>query len=162
MAFTYAYSTTDEDIVVKDFALAAGASVAKGDVVVLNGSGQVAASGNNPTSVLGVLVDLSFTGLVASGQPYAATTVTNNSQNSTLAKVRISPTAVYRVPLKSGATAPTIGTKYGCASGTAPAGAAAVIDTANTATGAIFQVVDFDSTTNNCFVIITGSARQVS
>jgi hypothetical protein len=155
MAFVYAYSLSDEEVVIKDFPLAAGQTPARGDLVILNGSGQVTASGNNPTTVLGCFESQNFQGLVASGQPFAATTVTQNSQSTTTAKVRVSPTAVYRVPLKTAAAAPTIGTKYGCASGTAPSGANAVIDTANTATGAIYQVVDYDSVAKNCFVIIT-------
>lgn len=160
MAFQYAYDLSDESVVVKDFIADSGFTGGKrGDVVVLNASGNVAAAGNNPTTVLGVYEGGEFKGLVASGQPYAATTVTqNNLSQNTYAKVRVSPTAVYRVPLKAAASAPVIGTAYGCTSGTAPTGSNAVIDTANTSTGAIFEVVAYDSATSNCFVKIKGSA----
>lgn len=160
MGFVYAYDLSDETVIVKDFIADAAFTTGKrGDIVVLNASGNVVAAGNNPTTVLGVYEGGNFQGLVASGQPYAATTVTQNtlSQNN-ISKVRVSPTAVYRVPLKAAATAPVIGSKYGCASGTAPAGATAVIDTANTATGAIFEVVAYDAANTNVFVKIANSA----
>jgi hypothetical protein len=158
VGFEYAYSLTDEVVEVKDFTADAAFAGSKGDVVILNGSGNVAASGNNPTTVLGVYEGGNFQGITQGGA-YAATTVTNNSQSNKLAKVRIGGNAVYRVALKAAASAPVIGTAYGVTTGTAPTGAAAVLDTAQTTTGAIFKVVDYDATTKNCFVTIT--TRQI-
>lgn len=157
MAFSFAYDLSDEALVIKDFILSSGYTPARGDNVVLNASGQLVAPAANATTVLGVYMGGSFQGLVAAGQPYAATTVTQNDESvNTYGKVMSAPTAVWRVPLKSGAATPVVGTKYGVASGVAPTGANAVIDTANTATGAIYQVVDYDSVAQNCFVLITG------
>lgn len=154
VGFEYAYSLTDEVIEIKDFIADSAFTGSKGDVVILNASGNVVASGNNPTTVLGVYEGGNFRGITNNGD-YAATTVTNNSQSNKLAKVRVGANAVYRVALKAAATAPVIGTAYGVTTGTSPTGTAAVIDTAQTATGAIFKVVDYDATTQNCFVVIT-------
>lgn len=158
MAFTFAYDLSDESMTVKDYVLSSGYTPAKGDNIVLNASGQLVAPAANAATILGVFEGGAFQGLVASGQPYAATTVTQNEESTNnYGKVRVAQaTTVWKVPLKSGAAAPTIGVKYGCASGVAPTGANAVIDTSNTATGAIYQVVDYNSTTQQCFVTITG------
>lgn len=162
MAFTFAYSISDEEMVIKDFPTATGVTPARGDVVILNGSGQIAAAGNNPTTVLGVYEGGSFTGLVPSGMYAAAAANVNDETNTTnpLGKVRLSATSVYRVPYTG--TAPVVGTKYGNTSGQAPAGAQARIDTANTTTGAIYQVIAVDTANSNAFVVITAAARQLA
>lgn len=162
MAFTFAYNLTDESVVIKDFPTATGVTPARGDIVVLNASGQIAAAGNNPTAVLGVYEGGSFMGISQGGSYAAAAANSNDETNQTnpLGKIRVAdPTSVYRVPYVG--SAPTVGTKYGNTSGAAPAGSGAHIDTANTATGAIYQVVGVDTANTNAFVIIIGSARQI-
>lgn len=160
MAFVYAYSLSDEEVTIKDFPLAASTTPARGDIVILNSSGQIAVAGNNPTTVLGVYEGGSFMGL-AQGGTYAASAANSNDETNTtnpLGKVRLSGNAVYRVPYTG--SAPTVGTKYGNVSAQAPSGANAKIDTTNTATGAIYQVVAVDSANTNAFVVIIASARQ--
>lgn len=147
---SYAYSLSDEIVEVKDFALASGFTPSKGDVVTLDGTGAVAAPAANATTVLGVFEGRNFQGITKNG-PYAATTVTQNSQKGDLAKVRVAGNAVYRVPLKAGATAPIVGTAYGLSAYTAP-----TLDTSLTGAGAIYKVVDYDANTGNVFVVITG------
>lgn len=157
MAFIYAYSLSDEEIEVKDFPLT-GTVPAHGDAVILNASGQVTLAAANPTTLLGVFEGANFQGLVASGQPYAAVTVTNNSQGTTIGKVRVAGNAVYRVPYVTASGVPVVGVKYGCTSGTAPVGANAVLDKANT-TQAIFTVVDVD--TANAVAFVSINTRQL-
>lgn len=151
MAFVYAYSLTDEDWSVKDFVADAAYSGKRGDLVTLNAAGNVVAPAANPATVLGVYEGGSFQG-ITQGSPYAATTVTNNSQSTKLAKVRVaSADSVFRIPLKAGAAAPAVGTKYGIDNTVD-----AHLDTANTTTGAIYQVVEYDADAKNAFVTITG------
>jgi hypothetical protein len=72
----------------------------------------------------GVLEGTEFTGLVAQGQPYAATNASFNTlaTNTTLypngiGKIRRDPTVVYRVPLTAAQTATNanVGVSYGIA-----------------------------------------------
>jgi hypothetical protein len=130
MAFQFAYTLDGEAASpVKDFALDTPANygtggVKKGDLVFLSGGlvrkVQAATVAN---SGLGVIEGQEFLGLVASGQPYAATNTSFTSQaiNTTknpngVGKVRADKSSVvYKVPVKSGQTAATVnvGTAYG-------------------------------------------------
>jgi len=150
MAFVYAYSVSDENVAVQDFNADAALAGKRGDLVILNGAGNVVAPADNTAaSVLGVYEGGNFRG-ITEGSPYAATTVTSNSQSGKLAKVRVAThDAVFRAPYTGGT--PVVGTKYGVTSPVDPK-----IDVANTVTGAIYQVVEVDTESGNCFVIITG------
>jgi hypothetical protein len=132
MAFQFAYTLDGEAASpVKDFALDSAANygtggVKKGDLVFLSGGlvrkVQAATVAN---SGLGVIEGQEFVGLVAPGQPYAATNTSFTAQaiNTTknpngVGKVRADKSSVvYKVPVKSGQTAATtnVGTAYGIA-----------------------------------------------
>jgi uncharacterized membrane protein len=132
MAFQFAYTLDGEAASpVKDFALDTAANygtggVKKGDLVFLSGGlvrkVQAATVAN---SGLGVIEGQEFLGLVAPGQPYAATNTSFTAQaiNTTknpngVGKVRADKSSVvYKVPVKSGQTAATanVGTAYGIA-----------------------------------------------
>jgi uncharacterized membrane protein len=132
MAFQFAYTLDGEAASpVKDFALDSAANygtggVKKGDLVFLSGGlvrkVQAATVAN---SGLGVIEGQEFLGLVAPGQPYAATNTSFTAQaiNTTknpngVGKVRADKSSVvYKVPVKSGQTAATanVGTAYGIA-----------------------------------------------
>jgi hypothetical protein len=132
MAFQFAYTLDGEAASpVKDFALDTAGNygtggVKKGDLVFLSGGlvrkVQAATVAN---SGLGVIEGQEFLGLVAPGQPYAATNTSFTAQaiNTTknpngVGKVRADKTSVvYKVPVKSGQTAATtnVGTAYGIA-----------------------------------------------
>jgi hypothetical protein len=132
MAFQFAYTLDGEAASpVKDFALDTAGNygtggVKKGDLVFLSGGlvrkVQAATVAN---SGLGVIEGQEFVGLVAPGQPYAATNTSFTAQaiNTTknpngVGKVRADKTSVvYKVPVKSGQTAATVnvGTAYGIA-----------------------------------------------
>lgn len=150
MAFQLAYTLDgDSTVVIKDFNADASYTPHVGDVVKLNASGNVVAAAATDTAVLGVLHGKNFLGLVS------GTAVASTNNPGTRAKVSIGVECVYRVPLKSGATAPTIGTKYGIA----VVGSDFQLDTSVTTTGAIYVVEDYDSVNKNAFVSIT--ARQL-
>jgi hypothetical protein len=132
MAFQFAYTLDGEAASpVKDFALDTAGNygtggVKKGDLVFLSGGlvrkVQAATVAN---SGLGVIEGQEFLGLVAPGQPYAATNTSFTAQaiNTTknpngVGKVRADKSSVvYKVPVKSGQTAATVnvGTAYGIA-----------------------------------------------
>jgi hypothetical protein len=132
MAFQFAYTLDGEAASpVKDFALDSAANygtggVKKGDLVFLSGGlvrkVQAATVAN---SGLGVIEGQEFLGLVAPGQPYAATNTSFTAQaiNTTknpngVGKVRADKASVvYKVPVKSGQTAATVnvGVGYGIA-----------------------------------------------
>jgi uncharacterized membrane protein len=132
MAFQFAYTLDGEAASpVKDFALDTAGNygtggVKKGDLVFLSGGlvrkVQAATVAN---SGLGVIEGQEFVGLVAPGQPYAATNTSFTAQaiNTTknpngVGKVRADKSSVvYKVPVKSGQTAATanVGTAYGIA-----------------------------------------------
>jgi uncharacterized membrane protein len=132
MAFQFAYTLDGEAASpVKDFALDSAVNygtggVKKGDLVFLSGGlvrkVQAATVAN---SGLGVIEGQEFLGLVAPGQPYAATNTSFTAQaiNTTknpngVGKVRADKSSVvYKVPVKSGQTAATanVGTAYGIA-----------------------------------------------
>jgi hypothetical protein len=96
--------------------------VTKGDLVVL-ASGLLKRVKDQATpKASGVLEGTEFLGLVAQGQPYAATnaSATASAVNTTLfpngvGKVRRDLAAVYRVPVKAGQTAANanVGVSYG-------------------------------------------------
>ena len=132
MAFTFAYSLiADGATVVKDYALDTAGNygtggVKKGDLVFLS-SGllrKTQAATATGTSI-GVLEGQEFTGLVAQGQPYAATNASFNANavNTTknpngVGKVRPDKaTSVYKVPVRQAGAVQTaanshIGSSY--------------------------------------------------
>lgn len=120
MAFTFAYDLTgDGTSVVKDFSLDTVANygtggVKKGDLVFQNaGLLRKATAATASGTSLGVLEGQEFTGLIAQGQPYAATnsSFTASAINTTknpngVGKVRNNKaTSVFKAPVKSGQTA---------------------------------------------------------
>jgi uncharacterized membrane protein len=132
MAFQFAYTLDGEAASpVKDFALDSAANygtggVKKGDLVFLNaGLVRKVQAATVANSGLGVIEGQEFLGLVAPGQPYAATNTSFTAQaiNTTknpngVGKVRADKASVvYKVPVKSGQTAAAanVGTAYGIA-----------------------------------------------
>lgn len=131
MSFVFAYNLDGSNTsVVNDFPLdtatnykTAGTNgVTKGDLVFLNAG--LLRRTNNVASpkASGVLEGTEFLGLVAQGQPYAATNssftasaVDNTLYPNGVGKIRRDTTAVYRVPVKAGQTATNanIGVSYG-------------------------------------------------
>jgi len=159
MAFEFAYSLDgNAALPIKDFAVdtlagyktAAGTNDAKkGDLVFLN-AGLVRRNVVTTGAALGVLEGLEFTGLVAQGQPYAATNASFSSKVTDLAanpngvaKVRLDKAAVYRVAVNTGQTATNanLGVSYAIA-----------IDAAGN------QTVDITTTTTPAVKIIERSA----
>lgn len=138
---------------VLDFAPNAGYTPKKGDIVKLNGTGEVivGTAGAADTAVLGVCEGGNFTGLVP-GTPVVST---NNP--GSIAKVRVDSASVYRIPLKAAGATPVVGTKYG----TILVSGDFQLDTAVVAAGAIYKVVSYDSVTRDVFVAIDSTARQI-
>jgi hypothetical protein len=137
MAFRYRKSMSGESVIpVKDFTLDTtyATTAAKGDVVRLNGSGNVVLAATGDTNVLGVLEGFNFEGITAT-KPVTA-------------KVRISSDAVYEAD-KVGAGAITVGTAYGI-------DGSSNLDTADTTTliAKIVEVVN-----GKPYVVIT--SRQI-
>lgn len=151
MAFTYAYNLNGvSPVVIKDFAIAAGYTPKRGDLVYLDGTGKLNATAVNTASALGVISDSSFVGIIASGQPYAASTITGvaGGDGTKKGKVMLDASAVYRVVASA---APTIGTQYAVKL----VGSDYQLDVANTAGSTKFATcVDYDSTTGNAFVVL--------
>jgi hypothetical protein len=136
MAFAYAYSLDgDTANVIGDlpldtaanYATGAGTNgVTKGDLV-FQSSGLLrrAVAATTSGTAIGILEGTEFVGLVAQGQPYAATNAsgTASAVNTTLfpngvGKVRQDKSSVvYKVPVKSGQTAANsnLGVAYGIA-----------------------------------------------
>lgn len=159
MAFVYAY--TLGSCVVKDFPLDTAANykasagtngVTKGDLVFQSGGLLRRAIATTGSSVLGVVEGTEFTGLVASGQPYAATkssftdAATDTAQNPNgVGKVRIDKDVVYKVPVQQTgtitATNAHIGGSYTIA-----------LDAAGD------QTVDLDVQTTPCVKVVERSA----
>jgi hypothetical protein len=129
MAFVFAYSLDgDNGKPVTDLPLDTAANyktsgtngVTKGDLVFQSG-GLLRRNGATTGTAIGVLEDTEFTGLIAQGQPYAATnsSFTASATNTAtfpngIGKVRLDKSNVYRVPVKSGSTATNanIGVSY--------------------------------------------------
>lgn len=160
MSFVFAYNLNgDSSVNIKDYPIASGYTPKRGDLVYLDGTGALNACAVNTATALGVVSDTNFTGLIASGQPYAASTVTGvvGGNGAKKGKVYLDASIVYRVPVKSGSGTPIAGTKY----------AVAVVsndyqlDVANTAGSTLFGTcVDYDSATGNAFVVLD-SNRQI-
>lgn len=170
MAFVYAYSLDgDAAGVVKDYAMdtstnyinGSGSTVApnKGDLVFLNaGLVRKAVAATASGSAIGVAEGGEFIGLVAQGQPYAATnsSFTASSINTTknpngVVKVRNDKAAmVFKVPVNSGSAAnANIGVAYGIAvTGTGDQ----KVDLTNTTTTHV-KVVDY--TPDGSYVFVT-------
>ena len=159
MAFTYAYSldNTSGAPIAKDFTVS-GYTPKLGDTVTYSAGNVTGQAAAGTTTVLGVVAGSNFLGL-ATGGTYAATN-SSTYNPSTLAKVIIDPNAVYRVPLKGGVAAPTVGTAYSLSvvSGDQQ------LDTGTTgAGGSIYKVIAYDAgasngvanSAGNAFVVIT-------
>lgn len=100
MAFHYRRSASGDAVIpAPDFVLETvySATAKVGDVVMLNGSGQVVLATTAATTVLGVIAGLNFNGIGVS---------------PTIAKVQSSADAIYEAD-KVGAGALTVGTAYG-------------------------------------------------
>jgi hypothetical protein len=137
MAFRYRKSIDGDSISpVKDFTLDTtyATTAAKGDLVRLNGSGQLVLAATGDTNVLGVLEGFNFEGITAT-KPVTG-------------KVRTAPNAIYEAEYV-GAGALTVGTAYGI-------DGASKLDTADTTTliAKIVEVVN-----GKPYVVIT--ARQL-
>lgn len=169
MAFVYAYSLDgDGTNVVKDYSLDTVSNyqngtgtngVTKGDLVFLSGGLlRRAAVATVSGTAIGVLEGQEFIGLVAQGQPYAATnsSFTASSIDTTknpngVGKVRVDKSSiVFRVPLKSGQTAANsnIGVAYGIS---VDASGDQTVDTTNTTTTHV-KVIDYTKDGKSVFV----------
>lgn len=119
MAFQFAYSLDGGNAAaISDMALDTAANYKSsgtngptaGDLVFLSG-GLVRRNAATTGAGIGVLEGVEFTGLIAQGQPYAATNSSFTSEAigtrfaNGMGKVRQDKAAVYRVPVKSGQTA---------------------------------------------------------
>lgn len=137
MAFRYRKSIDGDAISpVKDFTLDTTYAVtaAKGDIVRLNGSGNLVLAATGDANVLGVLEGFNFEGITA--------------VKPVTGKVRTAPNAIYEAD-KVGAGALTVGTAYGI-------DGSSNLDTADTTTliAKIVEVVN-----GKPYVVIT--ARQL-
>lgn len=168
--FEYAYSTDGSAVLaIKDLPLDTAANyktsgtngVTKGDLVFQSG-GLLRRNGATTGTALGVLEGTEFTGLVAQGQPYAATnssftaavTDTVNNPNG-VGKVRIDKSAVYRVPVsQSGATQTATNTHRGNSYAIAvDANGDQTVDLNTTTTPAV-KIVDFSKDGKKVFVTL--------
>jgi hypothetical protein len=121
MAFQFAYSLdSNPNSVVKDSPLdttanyktGAGTNDAKKGDLVFQSAGLLRRAISTTGVAYGVMEGTAFTGLIAQGQPYAATNVAFQAEAidpalnpNGVGKARIDKGAVYRVPVKSGQTA---------------------------------------------------------
>jgi hypothetical protein len=129
MALQMAYSLDGSGISsIQDFALQtvalyqAGAGTngyKKGDLVALDATGKIIRVNAGSTKAIGVVEGFEFLGLVAQGQPYAATRASFNdsAQDTTkypngVVKVRVETDTVYRVPISGTASSVIAGTAY--------------------------------------------------
>lgn len=169
MAFEFAYALDGAAIsTIKDFPLETLANYKsgagtndwkKGDLVSLNASGKIIRTKAADAKAIGVIEGFEFTGLVAQGQPYAASRASflDSAQDTTrypngVVKVRIESDSVYRVPVTG--SAPTLGTAY-----------AIVLDAAGdqkvnqaSVTNPLVKVVDYDATKNVAFCILASNS----
>lgn len=168
MAFQFAYKMDGQSVgVVKDFLLdtltnyqnGTGTNgVKKGDLVILN-NGLVRRAASTSTAAIGVVEGTEFTGLVAQGQPYAATNssftaeaIDTTKYPNGVVKVRYHADAVYRVPVKSGQTATNanIGNLYGIAT---DASGDQTVDLTNT-TNTLVRIVEISKDGKTVFVTL--------
>jgi hypothetical protein len=172
MAFQFAYTLDGEAASpVKDFALDTAGNygtggVKKGDLVVLNaGLLRKAAVNATTASTLGVIEGQEFLGLVAPGQPYAATNTSFTAQaiNTTknpngVGKVRADKTAVvYKVPVSQTGAVQTAATSHvGATFAIAIDGNGdQTIDLNNTAGSTqLVKVIDYGTTGKHVFVTL--------
>jgi hypothetical protein len=170
MAFEFAYSTDGSAVlIVKDLPLDTAANyktsgtngVTRGDLVFQN-AGLLRRNGATTGAGIGVLEGTEFNGLVAQGQPYAATQasftasvtdVTNNPNG--IGKVRTDKSAVYRVPVNQSGAVQTAanshrGNTYAIAVG---ADGDQKVDLNTTTTPAV-KIVDFSKDGKTVFVTL--------
>lgn len=170
MAFEFAYSLdATVTAVVKDLPLDTAANyktsgtngVTKGDLV-FQSSGLLRRNGATTGAGVGVLEGQEFVGLVAAGQPYAATNTsftasaidTTKNPNG-VGKVRMDKAAVYRVPVyQSGAVQTAANTHLGLsyALGIDAAGDQKI--DLNTVANASVKVVDYSKDGKTVFVTL--------
>lgn len=168
MAFEFAYALDGAAVsTIKDFPLdtlanyQSGAGTngfKKGDLVSLNASGKIIRTKAADTKAIGVVEGFEFTGLVAQGQPYAATraSFTDSAQDTSkypngVVKIRVESDSVYRVPVSG--SAPVLGTAYAIvldAAGDQKVNQASVVNP-------LVKVVDYDASKNVAFVILASN-----
>ena len=171
MAFVYAYSINGNHAEpISDFPLdtvtnyktSVGTNNAKKGDLVFQSSGLLRRAIATTGASLGVLEGQEFTGLIASGQPYAATKASflDEASNTTLnpngvGKVRTSKQAVYKVAVNTAgavdlATNAHLGGSYTIA---LDAAGDQTVDL-NTTTNACVKVVDFTPDGKHVFVTL--------
>jgi hypothetical protein len=173
MAFQFAYSLDGSAVSnIKDFPLdtvanyksGAGTNdVKKGDGVLLN-AGLIRRQANAASpKIIGVVEGLEFTGLVASGQPYAAvnSSFTASATDTTkfpngVVKVRVESDSVYRIPVTSGQTATNanLGVAYGIS---LSAAGDQTVDLTNTTNLAV-KVVDRSADGKTVYVVVSSNS----
>lgn len=168
MAFQFAYDLTgDGTSIVKDFSLDTLANYGtggakKGDLVYLNaGLVRKATAATASGTSLGILEGQEFLGLVAQGQPYAATNssfiasaIDTTKNPNGVGKVRNNKaTSVFKAPLKAGQTATNanVGTAYGIF---VDGNNDQQVDTTNT-TATLVKVLDYTPDGKYVFVTLT-------
>ena len=168
MAFIFAYTLDgDADVTIKDMPLDTTANYGtgglhKGDLVITNAGLLRKAGAATPSGTsVGVLEASEFTGLIAQGQPYAATNssfiasaVDTTRYPNGMGKVRLDKTAVvYRVGVKSGQTLTNanLQASYGIS---VDANGDQTLDTTNT-TATLAKVIDFSKDGKTAFVTLT-------
>lgn len=168
MAFQMAYSLDGSGVSsIQDFPLdtlanyQSGAGTngyKKGDLVSLNAGGKIYRTKAADVKAIGVIEGFEFTGLVAQGQPYAATRASWNdsAQDTTkypngVVKVRVETDTVYRIPYTGGT--PVIGTAYAIvldAAGDQKLNVASVVNP-------LVKVVDVDTATTMAYVTMASN-----
>lgn len=177
MAFVFAYSLNGEPASnIMDFPLdtlsnyqnGTGTNgVTKGDLVFLKTGLVERAGATTTTAPAGVVEGTEFMGLVAQGQPYAATNSSfiASALNTTVypngvVKLRVDASSVYEAPLVAGQTATNanLGVAYGIA---CDANGNQHVDTTNT-TDTLVKVVALNPADNTkVFVTLTTNAAAI-
>jgi hypothetical protein len=172
MSLEFAYSLDGSAVSnIKDFALdtaanykAAGGTndVKKGDLIYLDATtGLVRRTGATTNKAIGVLEGTEFLGLVASGQPFAATnaSLTASAVDTTrypsgVAKIRTESDSVYRIPVNTGTvTNANLGKAYGVI---LDAAGDQKLDTSNV-TQTVLKVIDFSKDGKTAFVMMSSN-----
>ena len=169
MGFSFAYALGSVTSEVRDYPLDTLTNYqngvgtngpTQGDLVFLEAGKLQRTVNETGAKGIGVLEGVEFLGLIAQGQPYAATdaSITADAIDKTknpngVGKVRIYENVVFSVPVKDGQTAATanIGVAYGISQ---DAEGEQILDLTNT-TNTIAKVVDFSKDGKTAFVTIT-------
>ena len=169
MGFSFAYALGSATSEVRDYPLDTLTNYkngvgtngpTQGDLVFLEAGKLQRTINETGAKGIGVLEGVEFLGLVAQGQPYAATdaSITADAIDKTknpngVGKVRIYENVVFSVPVKDGQTASTanVGVAYGVSQ---DATGAQTLDLTNT-TNTVATVVDYSKDGKVAFVTIT-------